>query len=165
METIQNGTEKITWRSLAFSILVSDLLLPDVSCLKSSSIFAMSYNNLPHRWYLQCRIECHPTKLFETLYERNKSTVAINEMKENIVGDQVFRYALQSSTWFGGRVLTMIRGIYNPKLKGKQIIRAEIRCGYYRDLILLKKQMNVFYLQIIELFEVYIRETTNLIKK
>lgn len=71
----QSGATKKVWRTLAFSISVSDLLLPDLSSLRSSSLFAMMYNQLPHRCYLQCRISCHPLQLYQALWLRNNSTV------------------------------------------------------------------------------------------
>lgn len=68
--------------------------------------------------------------------------MAIRQIDDLKGGDQVFRYVVQSCTWFGGRVLTMIRGIYNQKLKN-QAMRAEIRCSYFNDMLLIKMQIKV----------------------
>jgi len=140
----QSGGMNFCYRSLSFTILVQNLLLPDFSSLKSSSLFGMIYNELPHRSYLQCKIKCPPTELYKTLLLKNEAALCINQIDESKSGDQVFRYAIQSCTWFGDRVLAMIRGIYNQKMKGPQAIRAEIRCSHYKDLVLIKKQIDVF---------------------
>lgn len=63
----------------------------------------------------------------------------INDLKG---GEQIFRYVVQSCTWFGGRVLTMICGNYKGNINS-QILRSEIRCSYYNDMILIKKQIKV----------------------